>query len=472
MSEALATPHSGPATTRERGTEARNAEGIACTAVRQQLDRILASRAFARSPRISRFLSFVVEQTLAGQEDKLKEYLLGVEVFNRMDSFDPRIDSIVRVEARRLRYKLDRYYETEGREDTVHIQFRKGCYIPGFANKRAGEHLSDDVFQFPHLSTIEDPHAFALYAKGRSHLGRWTADGIAESISCFSQALVEEPDCHGAHAGLASAWTLAGLLGLMPAKDVMAKARKSAAEAIAIKPDCAEANSVQGILAALHDFEWNDAEDRLRRAIPMNPCDGETRLWYGLNALFGGRFQDAIREMRKAQQSNPTSLTAHLATGFAYQLARAYDEALLQYRLAHDISPASYAPHFAMGLLFTEQQMFEQAHHSLSQAAQLSPRNPNVMAALVYSHFAAGRIEPARQVLAELTDLAARQYVPAIAQCLAYTCSGDTETAIHKLEDAYHERSPWLALVRLIPAFSRLRDDSRFPALTARIGLA
>ena len=51
---------------------------------------------------------------------------MGVEVFNKMESFDPRIDSIVRVEARRLRSKLERYYQTEGREDGVIIQFRKG----------------------------------------------------------------------------------------------------------------------------------------------------------------------------------------------------------------------------------------------------------------------------------------------------------------------------------------------------------
>src|SRR6476620_11332499 len=132
MSEALAIRPGIDNPTRVPSRE----ESIEPGAVRAQLERVLASRAFARSPRISRFLGFVVEQTLAGQEDKLKEYLLGVEVFNRMDSFDPRIDSIVRVEARRLRYKLEKYYETEGRDHTVHILFRKDCYVPSFATKR------------------------------------------------------------------------------------------------------------------------------------------------------------------------------------------------------------------------------------------------------------------------------------------------------------------------------------------------
>ncbi len=83
-SEALALRHGIERNTRPPAKE----EAIEPGAVRAQLDRILASKTFSRSPRISRFLTFVVEQTLAGQEDKLKEYLLGVEVFNRMDSFD------------------------------------------------------------------------------------------------------------------------------------------------------------------------------------------------------------------------------------------------------------------------------------------------------------------------------------------------------------------------------------------------
>src|SRR5689334_24256366 len=107
MAEALAIRQVDYIGSEEQAPTRPGADPLASQAVRTQLERILNSRAFARSPRISRFLTFVVEQTLQRQEDKLKEYLLGVEVFGRMESFDPRIDSIVRVEARRLRYKLE-----------------------------------------------------------------------------------------------------------------------------------------------------------------------------------------------------------------------------------------------------------------------------------------------------------------------------------------------------------------------------
>jgi len=99
-------------------------------AIHLQVDRILRSGAFTRSRRLGRFLRFTVEQMLAGHQSELKEYLVGVEVFGKTESFDPRIDSIVRVEARRLRTKLDLYYQTEGAQDAIVIQFPKGSYVP------------------------------------------------------------------------------------------------------------------------------------------------------------------------------------------------------------------------------------------------------------------------------------------------------------------------------------------------------
>jgi Tol biopolymer transport system component len=79
-----------------------------------------------------RFLRFTVEQTIQGQPNSLKESVLGMEVFDRTASFDPRTDTIVRVEARRLRSKLKEYYEGDGRGDPIRIDFPKGSYVPTF----------------------------------------------------------------------------------------------------------------------------------------------------------------------------------------------------------------------------------------------------------------------------------------------------------------------------------------------------
>lgn len=107
-------------------------------AVRAQLDKIVASSVFSRSHRLSRFLRFAVEQVLEGRGEELKEQLVGVEVFDRKPDYDPRIDPIVRVEARRLRGKLKIYYASTGRGDRMFIELRKGTYVPVFRIRGAG----------------------------------------------------------------------------------------------------------------------------------------------------------------------------------------------------------------------------------------------------------------------------------------------------------------------------------------------
>jgi Tol biopolymer transport system component len=109
------------------------------SAVRNQLEHILASPVFAKSPRMRRFLKFVVEETLNGRSDRIKEYAIALEVFDKNEKYDPQADSTVRTEASKLRTRLTRYYESEGREDTVVISIPKGSYIPVFdvrPNKR------------------------------------------------------------------------------------------------------------------------------------------------------------------------------------------------------------------------------------------------------------------------------------------------------------------------------------------------
>jgi adenylate cyclase len=79
--------------------------------VRRQLDRMLNSTAFAGAERSSRFLRFVIERTLAGRAQEIKESVIGVEVLGRNPSFDPKTDPIVRTEAGRLRSRLETYYQ-------------------------------------------------------------------------------------------------------------------------------------------------------------------------------------------------------------------------------------------------------------------------------------------------------------------------------------------------------------------------
>src|SRR6516165_3850469 len=108
-------------------------------AVRRELERVLASKGFARNERLSRFLRVVVERHLQGRDADLKESVIGIEVFGRQPGFDPRQDSTVRSEAARLRGRLAEYYAGEGVGDDVIIELPKGGYTPAFRRSVAIE---------------------------------------------------------------------------------------------------------------------------------------------------------------------------------------------------------------------------------------------------------------------------------------------------------------------------------------------
>src|SRR5215470_17822679 len=103
--------------------------------VRSQVERILASAAFADAERASNFLRFVVERKLEGRAGEIKEFVIAVEVLGRPSSFDSKTDPIVRVEAGRLRDRLSSYYEDEGEADLVLISLPKGGYVPEFSER-------------------------------------------------------------------------------------------------------------------------------------------------------------------------------------------------------------------------------------------------------------------------------------------------------------------------------------------------
>lgn len=105
---------------------------VAEPAVRKQLKKVLASKTFARSQRMSRFLRFVVEEKLAGRGKKVREQSIAHSVFDKSADFDPRLDPIVRVEARRLRSRLNDYYQTDGKRDPVLIDMNLRGYVPQF----------------------------------------------------------------------------------------------------------------------------------------------------------------------------------------------------------------------------------------------------------------------------------------------------------------------------------------------------
>src|ERR1700676_1096798 len=98
----------------------------------EELDRVLASHEFRSSKRSQEFLRYVIDHTLRGQSEMLKERTIGIEVFGRPTSYDPSDDATVRVKAGEVRKRLGLYYSTQGAANPLRIELPSGTYVPEF----------------------------------------------------------------------------------------------------------------------------------------------------------------------------------------------------------------------------------------------------------------------------------------------------------------------------------------------------
>jgi serine/threonine-protein kinase len=114
-----------------------NTKGLSVDPEGSAIERIAASRTFARAPRAVELLRHVAAKAAKGEAEAIKEYTIALEVFHR-ENYNPKVDSLVRVEAAKLRELLEKYYDTEGRDDPVRIEIRKGSYVPLFKTAPAG----------------------------------------------------------------------------------------------------------------------------------------------------------------------------------------------------------------------------------------------------------------------------------------------------------------------------------------------
>ena len=293
--------------------------------IRNALEKIVTSPQLESSPSLCRFLRYVVEETLAGRGGQIKEYSLGAEVFARGDDFDPRIDPIVRVQARNLRARMAKYYEGPGRGGAVLIDLPKRTYVPVFASERpqqtrglrrrsptrgrrappealspepqtpappirrprapestpsassrrrswsllAGGALSWPMRPAHYKRRIRpDPAAQDQYIRGRFLMDRHNETALRAGVECFERAIAQDPQFAAAYAGLADAYNLLAQYGYMPPAEGMEKARAAAKRALG-----ARSRSGRRTRRARRDYRSVRLElDGRRNASTAAPC--------------------------------------------------------------------------------------------------------------------------------------------------------------------------------------------------------
>ena len=130
-----------------------------------------------------RFLTFVVEETLAGNAEAIKEYVIGVRVFDKPETYDPQGDSTVRSEAVKLRAKLDRYYELTAERESLVISIPKESYVPVFAVRKDGpHHPSAELSEAPAFDVQTAYHNALDLDQSEAHTSRLTPQKFRSNV--------------------------------------------------------------------------------------------------------------------------------------------------------------------------------------------------------------------------------------------------------------------------------------------------
>lgn len=138
-------------------------------AIRFQLAQILASPEFRASQRCQEFLRFVVEQSLAGHADSLKERTIGVEAFGRAADYETNVDGVVRIKASEVRKRLSLYYAGSGKAAKVVIDLPVGSYVPNFAARDSSSNGSAEGRSKSSTSISGDQVMREVAAEHRAH---------------------------------------------------------------------------------------------------------------------------------------------------------------------------------------------------------------------------------------------------------------------------------------------------------------
>jgi TolB-like protein/Tfp pilus assembly protein PilF len=319
----------------------------------------------------------------------------------------------------------------------------------------------------------ENFDAYNFYLKGRHHWNQRCERSLKNGIHYFEQAVALDPQYAPAYSGLADSYSLLGNYGVLPAKDVKAKAMTAALKAVEIDPMLAEAHTALGHVRATYCWDWPGARDEYETAISLNPAYATAHHWYAITYLAPlGLLDAAVAEIEKAEELDPVSVSIKRDLAVIYYYSRRYEEAAEHCQGAIELDRNFHGAYWALGLVYEGLSLYAESVAAFQKGLSLAPETPRLLGSLGHAYAAWGKHSEAHEVLDQLKRLSATTYVSPFDFALVHLGLGNLGASIEWLEVAYESRSYELVSSRVDPKFDSIRSDARFSRLLSRHGLA
>lgn len=414
------------------------------------------SRAFKASPRHRVLLRHLVERAQAKDTASLKESVIAVEVFGRSASgFDPRLDSIVRVETRRLRGRLARYFKSEGRDSALRIELPVGSYVPLMLPRTEPAYVIES-----------SRRARDLVERGQHFLRQRLSQQVLEqALERFNAALCESPDFVPALVGAGRAWLNLALGWYQAPLAAADHAAELLRQALRLEPTHAEAHALLGSIEHSFERNWPAAQRSFRRAVAEAPGSAFVHSAYGRHLLFRAELDTAERHLLLARQLDPHYVTTRMHMVNLRLLQGSFDDAQAEIDGMDDIAPDSMPLTGLRGLVaFMRGDMAASLAH-YQRACGLAPGYPGCVASVAGVLAAMGRQPEADEMMAPIEAVGSLSpYVLAIVAAR----SSRPDRAFEHLQRAITLADPNVAMLPADPSFTPLWDDPRWPLLLAQ----
>jgi tetratricopeptide (TPR) repeat protein len=307
------------------------------------------------------------------------------------------------------------------------------------------------------------PEAYDAFLRGLYLLHSGRNDAVFESVQHFQNAVAHAPDYALAYAWLAFAYNRLSSGDHVPPKKGYALAKAAALRAIEIDPTLPEAHAALGFILRSYEWDWQGAEQELRRAVAVGPNTPVAHQVYGLYLSAVGRHEEAIAALNRAAALDPLSPVVASNRASAYGYARRFEEAKAMWQGRGDISLSRSWPH----ILIMNGKYREAL--SLLEAAPKDAQRWELVSGKAQAYAGLGRTREARAILEQLKSRPEARNILSPHIALIHAQLGETDEALRWLEMAVEEHSARLVYLKVDPGWDQLRGDPRFHALLRRM---
>ena len=307
---------------------------------------------------------------------------------------------------------------------------------------------------------------YGLYLEGMYYWNRRTPAGFLKAVECFERVVEDDPRMAPAWAALAECYGNASAASTLAPDEGRKKAVRAARTALELDPSLAEAHVSLGGLAAVHAFDWKDAESHFLRALELKPHLAPAHLFYAALVLApAGRLAEAEVHQTAASDLDPLSPPVVNATGMLRLMLRQYDRAAAAFRASLDLDPDYPWANRGLGEVHLLQGRYREAVAPLSKVEM-----PGQAAGFLgYCYARLGLEGEARQLLTRLehSGYASVSYQIAV----LHLGLDDIDAAFHWLDRACADRSTGVMWLPVDPIWDAVRSDGRFASVVASMGL-